>query len=524
MADDIFKAVLGSEFKKKIDKLEKQQNDISDEVFDTDEKVTKLSQLISLKQSSEKTGKALGSQEALGLMESIRSSVILQTQKAQGAIMKTFLPVDVELKHVIDLLSSQNEEANDLGIERMEKLADALKIDFKDLATAMGASVKDLINARQFQKEDREENERIIEQTKTQLLEKRDQLREQNINTVLNEKTMMLELRTKSQEKQDLKEIALKEKELQTKHYDNLILQKQLQKQDIITEEQQTKFIQAKNEELAKEKEILELKEKANIKPDQKVQGLFSQTYGAMFGEGKRLFQEIKQMGGGILKGFKGIPGMFGSLGKGLGAVTSGLMTFLRPIMIGVLVFGLIVLAVFALIKLFQKLKTIWPFSLFGDKDKANNDVEKQKQSVENKQDAEANKLNNEQSSDQKSSTTMPEQSAKIASTQTGKDNEGFKFTEETSPTGEQGSKIQPLNYKEGVSPKSGLKRLAPSSNENLNQLSTDLMASSQNMGSKIVSAPTQNTVVNNNNTTQSLSIAPPNTDRSFINLNTVPV
>ena len=62
-----------------------------------------------------------------------------------------------------------------------------------------------------------------------------------------------------------------------------------------------------------------------------------------------------------------------------------------------------------------------------------------------------------------------------------------------------------------------------PRRQENVNKMSSDL-ASSAGATTNQVIAPVSNNNVTNSNTTQSISMVPVNQDRSFINLNTVPV
>ena len=58
----------------------------------------------------------------------------------------------------------------------------------------------------------------------------------------------------------------------------------------------------------------------------------------------------------------------------------------------------------------------------------------------------------------------------------------------------------------------------------NVNKMSSDLMAAKDTKPSSNVIAPSSNNNIITNNTTQSLLMTPLNTDRSFINLNTMPV
>ena len=62
-----------------------------------------------------------------------------------------------------------------------------------------------------------------------------------------------------------------------------------------------------------------------------------------------------------------------------------------------------------------------------------------------------------------------------------------------------------------------------PRRQENVNQMSTEL-AATKSQGMNQVIAPTSMNNVTTNSTTQAVSSTPQNLDRSFINLNSVPV
>ena len=200
--DDSDKLALGSNFVKRIDKsyekLAKQNAQFVENFDEVKRSVSsienKLPQLAAIKRASEVGGKSLTSQEAMKLMDSIRVNVINETQKVQLAVQRTFAPLDVELKQTIDLLTSPNEDAQDAALDRIDDLRKAMGVDFDRVAEAMGANVKELIASRQFMKENRRKEDELKEANKQQMIEKRDQLREQGINTYLDEKTQSLRI------------------------------------------------------------------------------------------------------------------------------------------------------------------------------------------------------------------------------------------------------------------------------------------------------------------------------------------
>ena len=207
-----------NKMEKSFDKLAKQNSKFADTFDDIKQDVRdidlKLPQLTAMKRASEELGKALTSEQAKGLMESIRTNVIKETQDVKMSIMKTFAPLDVELKQTIDLLQSPNVDATDAALERIDDLRKAMGVDFDKVAAAMKVNVNELIASRKFMQENRRKEDELKESTKQQMLEKRDQLREQGINTYLDEKTLTLKTKTLKEEKQLIKTIESDERKL----------------------------------------------------------------------------------------------------------------------------------------------------------------------------------------------------------------------------------------------------------------------------------------------------------------------
>ena len=167
--DDSDKLALGVDFVKRIDKsyqkLEKQNSAFYTDLENVEQDVNKIKekfeQLTSIKKVSGEQGKALGSQAIKGLMDSISTNVIDQTAKIKTQVMGLFSPIDVEIKQVIDLLNSNQEENQDKALDRIEKLRKGMNVDFEKVAAAMGANVKELVAQRQFMRDHRRELEDI---------------------------------------------------------------------------------------------------------------------------------------------------------------------------------------------------------------------------------------------------------------------------------------------------------------------------------------------------------------------------
>ncbi len=487
----------------------KQESDISQQRGDA-----KLPRLTELKQASEKSGGNLGSEAALGLMRSIESTVVVETQKVQKAIMKTFLPVEVELKRTIELLSSPNEMAQDEALDRMEAIQKVMGADFEKIASAMGANVNDLIQARQFQREERKKEQDLKEQVKQERLLVRDELRERNINTILDEKTNTLRVQTFAEEKQFKKDIITAEKELVTMTRENNLRIKELRSQDKLTNKEELEIIKRKEKEREQEKKITEMKSKANLQQGPQYDGFFKQTFGAAIDSTKNTFGELKLMGGSLVKGFKNIPNMFSSLGGGLKTAGAGLLKFgvaaAKGLGIG-LVIGLVIIGLYKLYKAFQDIKKIWPFSLFGDKEGA------EKQPADTSGGALDSMDNDKGGTAMENAYGTPNNQKSVSSTLS------------TSTTGDTKNYTSEANQITNEAPDNIIPSSVPIIRPiprplNVNKMSSDLAAVKDSKPSSTVIAPSNSSNVVNNNTTQSISMLPTNPDRSFINLNTVPI
>jgi hypothetical protein len=489
----------------------KQEPDISQPRGDA-----KLPRLTELKLASEKSGGNLGSEAGLNLMRSIESTVVVETQKVQKAIMNTFLPVEVELKKTIELLSSNQEDNQDKALERMEKLRKGMGIDFEKVAAAMGQNVQELIAQRQFLKEQRRQEKEIEKEKKENSLKVRDELREKGINTYLDKETNTLKVMTLKDEKAFKKEIISDEKRLKQLEKEYLIEEKKLKNESVITIDQQKELQNKQLLILDLEKDINKKKEEANIKPTERSRGFFSDTFGAAFDSAKNTFGELKNMGGDLIKGFKNIPSLFSSLGKGLTGAGAGLLKFgvaaAKGVGIG-LVIGLVILGLLKLYLAFQRIKEkISNFFSFGKK-------------------KDTPSVNENQTITNKLGETGDSESSEIKNgvLDTSSDNVTNQYTTDKSIKNTISEENATDNLIQQERQGKGVSRIKPMIQPmpkpiNVNRMSTDLMATRESKPSSNIIAPSSNNNIITNNTTQSISMTPLNTDRSFINLNTVPV
>ena len=523
--DPIFKKevkpflALGSDAMKRMEKsyekLAKQNSRYFDDFEDVQRNVAsiedKLPQLTAIKQASEAGGKALTSQEAMKLMDSIRVNVINETQKVKLAVQRTFAPLDVELKQTIDLLTSPNEDAQDAALDRIDDIRKAMGVDFDKVAAAMGANVKELIESRQFMRENRRKEDELKESTKQQMLEKRDQLREQGINTYLDEKTQTLRVKTIKDEKEFKKSIIADEKYLEQKRKETNELENKMRNQKTLTLDEEKLIIDNRQKLVELEKDLNKKKEEANIKPKEQYAGFFSQTFGQAGDFLKNTFGEIGQMGKGITKGFKDLPNTAMSFGKSLGKAALGLVFFALKAMLVVAAIVLFIYVVYKIVSTIMKAvdwiksKLSW---IFGD------DEDDKKPSTAMVD------TNQGEMADQNVDTQNPSFGKDVK--QESVSNESNIYNTDKS------NKNQISNSSETMVP--GLTPISPTRiqpiprrQENVNQMSTEL-AATKSQGMNQVIAPTSMNNVTTNSTTQAVSSTPQNLDRSFINLNSVPI
>ena len=505
-----------NKMEKSFDKLAKQNSKFVDSFDDIKQDVNnieqKLPQLTAIKKASEAMGSALTSEQAKGLMNSIKTNVIDQTQKVKTQVMSLFAPLDVEIKQTIDLLTSNQEVNQDKALERMEKLRKGMGIDFERVAEAMGENVKELIAQRQFLKEQRRQEKEIEEEKKENSLKIRDELREKGINTYLDKQTNTLKIMTLKDEKAFKKEIISDEKRLAQLEKEYISETKELQKKEFISDAQQKESDNKRLLILDLQKDIDKKKEEANIKPKENVRGFFADTFGQAGNILKTTFQEIGQMGSSLMKSFKNLPSTIGSFAKGLGKAALGIAIFAIKAMLVVAAILLFIYIIYKIVSAIKKaINAVKNFFSFGKKKEGDDAAEG---GAVTSPDDSMNESANAQTTPSANASQDKSVSSSISNT-TNKNT-----TAEENKTINEGDRITPPGM---VPIKPTRIQPIPRRQENVNKMSSDL-ASSAGATTNQVIAPVSNNNVTNSNTTQSISMVPVNQDRSFINLNTVPV
>ena len=502
----------------KQDKIANQQQQIVDErLRDKAQSVANIKSIATTQGGAPLTTKNIAS-----VIGQVATTVTNRINQMAVNTTKQFLPIDSQLKQVNDLISSNREGDIDKGFELIDRLQSRLGVDLGKYSKEIGDSVQKLYDMNRQRKEDKAEANRIQKEKTEELTIERDILREQGINTYVNEKTLKLEIKSKSEEKAEKKRLQKEEQRLQDEEKDILKQTKDLKKLDRSDEDRAEieEMVLARSENLSKDrKKFEEDKSKANIKPQERVSGMLDQTVGEAFRQIKGFGKEIVQLGGDLFKGF-------GKLAGFVGKVALGFAKFLLVLTAIILVIGIVGLVIYALYKaiksvidffanIFDSISKIWPFSLLKSDDKKNKEVgDRSKTKVPGEgekplEKGEKGYIEEGRSVDKVAPGSLQNRSDAMA--------EGDR------------AKILPISaqsMQEGDTSISNQSYLRSSTAPvNLNQMSVDNQALNE-------SKPTNNTVVAPNisnssvnaSNTQAMTMEPTNFDRSFINLNSVPI
>ena len=429
---------------------------------------------------------------------------------------KQFLPIDSQIKQVNDLLSSNYEGDIDKGFELIDRLQSRLGIDLGKYSKEIGDSVQKLYDMNRQRKEDKADAERIRIEKTQELTQERDILRERGINTYVNEKQGKLEIKSKREERIELKRIQDEERKLIQEKDDLSKELKLLKKQDTIDAVDQEKMLLRQENLSEKEKLLQRDKERAGLKPKERVSGMLDQTVGAAFRQIKDFGKEIKQLGGDLFKGFGKLVGMTGKLILGFIGLFISLIKF---ILIAVVI-GVVIYALYKIIK--SVIDTISSaidyvkdkLSFFtGKKNDKNNEVAKDKSNTQ---------VSGDVKSQEKDYIEDGRSIQKVAP--------GTLQNRSDVMLDDDRAKILPIsssNMQEGdtsINNQSYLRssKFAP---VNLNQMSVanQAMNEAKSSSNTVIAPNVSNSSINASNT-QAMTMEPTNFDRSFINLNSVPV
>ena len=516
--DDSDKLALGSNFVKKIDKMQAKEETIQEDVAEVKQTLPKYNVEVTqaIKQVAESQKQNISSQQIVELGKSILQAVTGKVTNLTQATVKEFLPIESELKQVVQLLQSNKEEDNEQAFKTIDTLQNKLGIDLKSFSKDLGDGIDKLFEMAEKKKNEKEERKRVHEEKVSELVKERDILRERGINTYVDEKNMKLEIRTFEQEKLEKQSILKQEKELQFREKELAKELKQTKKGDEIDLNRRERII-ADQENLTRDQiKLSERKEKAGMKPDEKVQGPLSQTVGAAIDQFKLFGQELGQMGKGIKQSLGGLMSGLGNLGKvvltqakafgALAMATIGVIIefFILALPVIAVIAGIIAL-VAAVSWAADKLSNLNPMNWFKKKKEGETDVSN-KNEQENDLKTESKGLEKDTTGDYSNKSIAKQIEARgepagpniLPSTPGATDNEQLMMPRQ--------SILQ--------------RQIAPITGGELNRMSVENAAGKEKSSnnSNVVVAPS-NQVVNQNSQTI-VTMEPGNFDRSFINLN----
>ena len=182
-------------------------------------------------------GAPLTTKNIASVIGQVATTVTNRINQMAVTTTKQFLPIDSQIKQVNDLLSSNYEGDIDKGFELIDRLQSRLGVDLGKYSKEIGDSVQKLYDMNRQRKEDKAEAERIRVEKTQELTKERDILRERGINTYVNEKTLKLEIKSKKEERIELKRIQEEERKLKQEEKDLAKELKELKKADTIDKE-----------------------------------------------------------------------------------------------------------------------------------------------------------------------------------------------------------------------------------------------------------------------------------------------
>ena len=488
---------------------------------------SKVETIGQIKALSESAGKPVGSKEIAMVLKSLSNTIVNRVNQMSLETTKQFLPITSSIQQVNDLMKSSKEEDQERAFELIDKLQSRLGIDLGKYSSEIGTAVEKLYTMNSQRKEDKADLKRIHTEKLEQLKTEREILRERGVNTIINEKELKLELRTKQQERQELKEIRIQEKELKSRQKDLQFEKKQIQKADEVDADRAERFI-ADQENFTKDQlKLEERKEVAGIQPGNSAQGFLSSTFGAAGGELKNFGLELKQIGQSLTDTFKDLPDLLGGFTKGIGTALKNfkLLTLaMLPAILSFLVLAAPFIAIgVAIGVLLYNLKAIIDWFRESALGKllglGKGDTKKEEQ---DKKDG----TGKYQSLDEDFGSAFEDNEASEKKT-TSKNIQKNSYRRMASPFTEQSdnaiipnNNVMPMTTDYYEEKRAQMRARGQVPRGELNKMSTDL-ATAQTKGANTnnVIAPSNN-IINTNTTNQSMGLVTNNIDPTFLNLN----
>jgi len=470
---------------------------------------------------------SLSTDQIAKYMKSISTSVTQRVQAVTAQVTKSVAPViEQELVKIADLLKDDDEKKQDQALDIIEKLQEKLGVDLKDFSKDLGKNIDKLSDQLKKRKEIREEDKRVKEEKLRELTVERDNIRERlKTNTVINKETMKLEVMTKAQEKIERKELQQLEDRIKRDKREYLEQENKLREKETIRVEDQKILADRREKILADEKKAEEARDKLNIQPREKMGGFIADTFGAAIDQVKAFGRDIKILGKNIVDGIKNAPKALMDFIGGIGRAAKGLVMFTIAMIPIILKFLLIAAAIGIFIYVIYKIISTIMKAIDYVRDKLSfifgKDDEEDKKKGKGKY-SDVDKMRDEGELQEQ---LTPDQKTAFSGG----------YTEKQDQQQEQkvaGSKIaSQLDTRESAmeDDTAFLRRKRDRDSDmpapgEFAKSSADLMAQKETTKSTSGAVIAPNNVVNNNNSTQVMSMEPGNPDKSFLNLSSAPV
>ena len=314
----------------------------------------------SIKGIAELQGQSVGTAEIIKSIRGIGNTIADRVNQLTVKTAQSFLPVTEQIQQINQLLVSPREEDQDEAFKLIDRLQERLGLDLSKFSGQLGANINKLYELNSQQKSDKADRQEVHKQKIEELKKEREILRERGVNTIINEETYALELRTRESEKTEKTQIFEREKELQQREKDLQKEAKAIQQSDVIDKDREEQFLEDQNQLTQDQLELQDRKDDANIKEESgpRAQGFLSQSFGGAGTALKNQFEELAIIGASIGKAFKGIPQMLGSFAKGVGGLAKRfgmLMLAMLPVVLKFVIFAVLIAAlVMAIVKVYN--------------------------------------------------------------------------------------------------------------------------------------------------------------------------
>ena len=342
--DDSIKIALGSNFVKKIDKMQAKQDKMQQEVSVIDDNTTELKEkasfITSIKQISESQGKPVTSKEVVDIVRSLATTITQRVEQLSLTTTKQLIQPVQQISQIEKLLSSNQEEDQDRAFDMIDKLQERLGVDLSKFSKDISSGIQKLYEINKNKKQEKADEKERHDKKIQELTTEQDILKQRNIITFLDEKNEKLHMLTNYEEKILKEEIIKEEKEIAKEKRRLLEEEKRLKRQTTIDENERKKYVQDIKTVDEAESRLNKVKQGAGLKtneirPQGTIERMFRDVGSGITGQ----FSSIKDVFGrdgqigGLVTDIKNLGGAFKGLGKILDVTIMPILRFLGIIL-----------------------------------------------------------------------------------------------------------------------------------------------------------------------------------------------